>query len=425
MKTPDQKLISVDQLQEGLFVCLEEHWLSHPFLLNNFKLKNKEQIATIKQLGLKEVLYIPEKSDRPPLPLRRQTSPVTSPDQDKEQPSDLQFILKQERMARLKKIKQRIASTARRFSQISSQLPNLMGKITMGSKEGMVDAQHIVQDMVDSFLTNTDSVMHLMDAADMEQDMVYHFLNVSVISLTLGDILGLPPEELQHLGMGALLHDLGKMRIPKKHWRKARKLISKSEWELVKHHPAYGLEIAKKSGIVDKQIFTIIAQHHERMDGFGYPSGIKGDNIDTLAKITTIANIFDNLCNHYDPAQCMAPDAALQYMFKEYDTIIDLQLFTLLVKRLGIYPPGSIVQLSNDVIGKVMAANPGNPLSPLIMPYTKGVPVKEAVLLDLTIEKDMRIKQSLNPAQLPSHITKYLQPKARVSYFMEQVDDET
>lgn len=424
MKTSAPKIIAVDQLQEGLFICLEGHWLSHPFLLNNFKIKNKEQIATIKQLGLKEILYIPEKSDRPPLPIRRETSLVTSPEQDKEQGPDPQFLLKQERMAHLQKIEQRIARTARSFSQLSSRLPNLMGKITMGSQEGMIEAQSIVQNLVDSFVTNPDTVMHLMDVTDMEQDLVYHFLNVSVLSLTLGDILGLSPQELQHLGMGALLHDLGKMRIPKKHWRKAKNLMSKSEWELVKLHPAYGLKIAKNAGITDKQILTIIGLHHERMDGFGYPSGIKGYDIDTLTKITTIANIFDNLCNHYNPEQRMAPDAALQYMFKEYDTIIDLQLFTLLVKRLGMYPPGSIVLLSNDVIGKVMAVNPGNLLKPLIMPYTKGVPLKEAVLLDLTIEEDMRIKRSLNPARLPSHIRKYLQPKARISYFMEQVEDE-
>jgi HD-GYP domain-containing protein (c-di-GMP phosphodiesterase class II) len=414
----------VDQLQTGIFVCLEEHWLKHPFLLNNFKIKTEKQLAILKQLGITEFKYDPDRSDRPPLPAQTRPHKAQVVPTPRDIEMDKEFQRKQERKKRLLEIRGRIAKTARKFSQTADKVPNLMSKLMAGKGEGLAEVDLVVGEMVDTFLALSDTVMHLMSANDKELELTYHFLNVSVLSLMLGSALNLSREELQALGAGALMHDLGKMRIEKKHWRKPRETMTKHEWELLQLHPRYGMEMACQNGARNKDILTIIGQHHERIDGGGYPEGLGGRQLHLFAKITTIANIFDNLCNHYDPEKRLSPHAALQLMFKKYDMIIDMGLFSQFVRRLGVFPPGTIVLLSNNVVAKVMAVNPSNPLTPMVLPYVNGVSPEDAVVLDLTRE-DLRIKRTLAVADLSSSQVRYLKPKSRISYFMEDMDAES
>ncbi|GAU08329.1 HD-GYP domain-containing protein [Desulfoplanes formicivorans] len=419
----NEHTISADQLQTGIFVCLEEHWLKHPFLLNNFKIKTEKQLAILKQLGITEFRYDPDRSDRPPLPVQTRHREVHAASTPRDAEIDKEFQLKQERKKRLMQIRSRIAKTAKKFSQTADKVPNLMSKLMAGKGEGLVEVDLIVGEMVDTFASLSDTVMHLMSANDKELELTYHFLNVSVLSLMIGSSLDLSKEQLHALGAGALMHDLGKMRIEKKHWRKPRETMTKHEWELLQLHPRYGLEIAGQNGARNKDILAIIGQHHERIDGLGYPEGCDGRNLHLLAKMTTIANIFDNLCNHYDPEKRLSPHDALQLMFKKYDMIIDMGLFSQFVRRLGVFPPGTIVLLTNDVVAKVMAVNPQNPLTPMVLPYVNGVSPEDAVVLDLASE-DLKIKRTVAVADLSSSEVRYLKPKARISYFMEDMDTE-
>ncbi len=416
--------ISADQLQTGLFVCLEEHWLKHPFLLNNFKIKNEKQLSILKRLGISAFRYDPDRSDRPPLPAQARDSGESVQASSLIPEVDREFQLKQERQERLTKIKERIAATARQFSHTVEKVPNLMSKLLAGRDEGLNEVDVVVGEMVGTFVSLSDTVMHLMDSDDKDQELSYHFLNVSVLSLLLGHALRLPEAQLNTLGAGALMHDLGKLRIEKKYWRKPREVMNKYERELFELHPKYGVEVAANAGVRDKEILSVIGQHHERMDGFGYPEGLKGREVHLLTKIATIANIFDNLCNHYDPAQRFSPYAALQLMFKKYDTIIDMGLFSLFVKRLGVYPPGTIVVLTNEVVAKVMAVNPNHPLTPIVMPFESGISSKDAVVLDLSRE-EFQIRNAVPVEDLSPSILRYLKPKGRVSYFMEALEAET
>ncbi|WP_462323779.1 HD-GYP domain-containing protein [Desulfoplanes sp.] len=419
----DEHTLSVDQLQTGIFICLEEHWLKHPFLLNNFKIKNGKQLEILRQLGIDEFRYDPDKSDRPPLPVQEESEvPPTSP---KKQPVlDGEFVHKQQRKQELQNIRKRIVKTAKKFNQTAEKVPNLMSNLMSGSEGSLAEVHEVVREMVETFVSVSDTVMHLMDAEDKDQELTYHFLNVSVLAMMLGSALELDAEQLQTLGMGALMHDLGKMRIEKKHWRKPREAMNKHEQELLRLHPRYGVEMAAKAGVSDKNVLATIMHHHERSDGFGYPNGLKGREIALPGKITTIANIFDTLCNHYDPSQRLSPYATLQLMFKRYDTIIDMSLFAFFVKRLGVYPPGTIVTLTSGAKAKVMAVNPSHPLKPMVMPYVSGISSKDALVLDLT-EEDQNITKAVDMDDLSSSELRYLKPQARISYFMEELDAES
>ncbi|MFW6401636.1 MAG: HD-GYP domain-containing protein [Desulfohalobiaceae bacterium] len=421
----EEKRIKVDQLQVGVYVHLKEHWHRHPFLRSSFLLKQEKQIQALKDVGIDEVWYVPQKSQRLPLPQKEKHT--SRHGQEKEQSSsaqeaDAKWLRKQQRMSQLKDIQGRIDRCSSHYASAVERLPGLLNDVFAGRKEGLQAADCLVQEMVEVFLSDTEAVLHLMSAEEADLDLTYHFLNVTVLALLIGEAAGLGAEEMGHLGQGALLHDLGKLKIEKKHWRKPREKMNKHELELVKQHPAYASDVlARTDQTQPREVLEVILQHHECLSGIGYPQGLKANRISKLAKIVSVANIYDNLCNPHDPDQAMSPHQALSFMYKHYDLIVDMYLFSLLVKRLGVYPPGCIVELSSREVGKVMAVNGGKPLKPLLMLYDSEVPKKQAAIFDLSEEPDLYIKKCLDPENLSREVYRYLEPKKKIAYYMEDM----
>jgi len=163
----------------------------------------------------------------------------------------------------------------------------------------------------------------------------------------------------------------------------------------------------------------VIVQHHERMDGTGYPRGLAGEAIDRLARITAIADAYDNHCNRPDPADSYTPYQALSHMFSREQSRFDRELLSLFIRCLGVYPPGTVIQLSNGAIGMVVSVNPQCQLYPSVVVYDPEIPKKEALVIDLSEERELTIDKSIRPAQLPRDIYDYLNPRTRISYFVE------
>lgn len=422
-----EESISVDQLRPGVFVKLDSLWFSHPFLFNKFKIKNEEQIQTLKELGLEQVTYIPAKSDKLP---KAESKVVKKNDNNKvDQTADTSaeqsnlankyWEIKNKRIRQLKEIRTRINHCEQKYQETIKKLPHLMNQVFSGSKEGIQNAENIVIEMVSNFEGEKETIMHLVDAGEYEESLAYHFLNVSVLALMLGNEAGLGEQDMQCLGMGALLHDVGKLKIEKKVLRKPGNL-SRPELELIQLHPRYGLELASKIGQVPEKSLKVIWQHHERFCGNGYPKGLVGKEIERLARITMIANIYDNLCNNLDPDNSVTPNQALTLMHTQYGQVMDMTLFNIFVQTLGIYPPGSLVLLSNQEIGMVITNNPSAPLKPLVLLYDPEIPKKEAIIINLAEDTDLAILRSFHPNELSKEVYNYLTPRKRVAYFMEQ-----
>ena len=423
--------INVDQLQVGVYIQLQEVWYMHPFLRNSFLIKKEKQIRILRDSGIKEVLYVPEKSQRPCLPARKRRPPEPlqqEQEEDKSPDEDISrnvWKTKQKRMEQFRNIQERINKCSRQYKSTVQKMPSLLGDIFAGREEGMQNAREVVSEMVQTFLSETTAVMHLMDAEESDLDLAYHFLNVSVLSLMIGEAAQLQEEDMKHLGMGALLHDLGKLRIEKKYWRKPREMLSKHELELLKMHPRYGVEILSSSkNELPQPVKEIVQDHHEVLSGIGYPQGLKAERISLLTKITTLANIFDNLCNPCNPDQAMSPHHALSLIYRQCDLILDMHLVSLLVKRLGVYPPGSVVELSNKEVGKVMAVDPAKPLRPLLLLYDPEVPRKDAAIFDMDEDRDLYIDRCLDPDHLSPEACKYLKPRQKIAYYAEEAPEK-
>lgn len=417
--------VSVDDLQQGVYIKLQEKWFNHPFLFQNFKIKNDAQIKALKELGIKEVLCVPCKSDHLPLAKNEcsfHDASVDAPCVIGDVNLDGLWDIKNERILLLKNKKKRIAQAKTRYRETLQRMPLVMKNIVAGSKSALDETVGMVADITSVFLQDSDSIVHLMDGQTGEDGLFSHSLNVTVLALMTGKAAKLSSDEMNLLGLGAFLHDIGKSRIEKKILKK-RTPFTKAEQDLLKLHPAYGLDIVGKLSNFPVQASKIIHQHHEHNNGEGYPLGLKGSAISKLSMITIIANIYDTLCNPINPTKALLPYHALSLIFTKYKCFVDSQLFTYFVRSVGIYPPGSVVQLSNDAIGMVISVNSINPLKPSILLYDPLVPKDEALIFGLDEEPELAIVHCISPKALPREIYNYLDPVSKTNYFPEQQEN--
>lgn len=413
--------VSTDRLRIGVFIRLEAlKWHEHPFLFKNFKIANHDQIKTLQELGIKEVICVPGKSDCTPL-----KEPPQSVTQDtattKKSATDELWRIKKERVERLKRQQEAIALCEKSYVASQERISQIMTGVAAADVNSVKDVAEFAESFSAHFLTDAESTLHLMRFAQQDENIYYHSLNVAVLAMMLGKEIGIKAEDMKTLCQGALFHDIGKTKIDRKVLVKEGRL-NKAEMDFLKMHPRYGIDILAFSEAFPKPALFIVYQHHEAVDGYGYPKGIKGNQIHLLSKLVSIANTYDNHCNKRNPADSLTPYEALSYMFSKEKSAFDEKLLSAFIKCLGIYPPGTVVQLNNGTIGMVIAVNPQDQLHPSVLLYDPEIPAKDALVIDMQDDPDLKITQSIRPAALPLQIFDYLSPRTRITYYVNPTD---
>ncbi len=418
MDTPATLTISVDRLCVGLYVHLDMSWLDHTFARNSFILKNAEQIAAIKRLGLDQIRVEPGRCLARPLPLPPASEALKQTEVFA--PSDEEIALINEKKARIEKIlaeRAAIAECEKEFAKAASTLKNIERNLFSKPVDAFADADKLVQKMLDSLLADKSIAIHLMNDKIAGEDAYFHSLNVSVLAMMLAKDLALPAEDIKAIGIGCLFHDIGKVEIPARIVN-ATTPLSRAEKNLLQLHCQYGFNVVSKLGL-PKGALDIIEQHHEYMDGSGYPHHLSGEKISVLARIVCIINTYDNHCNRPNPADSLTPFEALSMMFKQQRHLFDPVPLNMFIRCMGVYPPGTLVKLSDDSLAMVISINSGKPLRPSVLVYDASVPKSEAIILDLSQETDIEISASLKPSQLSPEAYDYLSPRKRMSYFLD------
>lgn len=415
-ETVEPLRVAVDRLRPGVYVRLELKWLDHPFSFNSFKIRDKKQIDTLFSLGLRDVIYEPEKSDVEPLPSDECPTPIAAPPPMPEA-DQLALAEKKRRIARVSKEREAIQRCEKKFVGAISAVKNLMRNLLARPEESIQAADVLIREMVVSMLADHNIAVHLMNDKIAGEDVYYHSLNVAVLAMMLGRESGLTAEEISLLGMGALFHDVGKSRIPDTVLLKMEPL-NHAERALFRLHCHMGEEIAEQLGLAP-DVIAIIAQHHEAMNGKGYPHGLQGDKISRLARIVAIVNAYDNHCNRINPNDSITPHEALALMFSRERDQYDEGLLKIFIKCMGVYPPGSIVQLSNDAVGMVVSINAQQALRPSVLVYEPSVPKEEAIIYDLVDDPDIKIVECIRPNLLLREIYDYLSPRKRMTYYFD------
>lgn len=407
--------ISPSQIKVGYFIQLPLNWMKHPFLTNKFKIESVEQISIIQTLDVEFVYFFPDKSSVEPNQAEVDTEALAR------QAQELKFQLEREKNQRIEQAKEQrrqLQRTEKAFEQSMVQVRNVMSKIASRPLQAVDEAQQLIGNIADTIIHADALVLHLISQAGKEQESIYyHVLNVSVLSMMLAKNLGLSEDKIKLVGIGALFHDIGKLKIPTQILRKTEPLTV-PEANLLKMHTKYGVELLKLTQAFPEVAWPIIEQHHEWLDGTGYPLGLKEDKINELARIVACVNEFDNLCHPIDISKARSPHHAMSHMFKTMKGKLGASEMGQLIKMMGVYPPGTVVQLNDDRIGLVMSVNSDQLLYPNVLLYDPQIPRLEAPVVTLQ-EGKLSIVKVLKPSALPPQVYEYLNPRAQVSYFVQ------
>jgi putative nucleotidyltransferase with HDIG domain len=411
-----EQRIDIEQVRVGLYIRLDS-WTDHPFLFSSFNIRSEKQVQQLRSLGISHVLYDSSKSDSVPLPPPKASAPPPPPSPPDPE-MEAMWAEKRKRREQLSRQREALGRCERQFAAGASTVKSLLRNLFSRPDESVQQAQALVSDMVDSMLADKDVALHLVNTKAGDENAYYHALNVTMLSLVLAKEAQLGAEEMRALGLGTLLHDIGREKIP------SQILLNKAPWtkaelSFYQQHVTYGVDMAQRLPGMPAAALDVIAMHHELLDGSGYPGRLAGEQIGRLARIACIANAFDHYCNRINPAESMTPAEAIAFMFKKEPSKYDPILLQLFVRCMGIYPPGSVVQLNNGQIGLIMSVNPGRLLHPSLLIYDPDVPKEEALWLDMREAPELSVVKTLRPAELDMAVIAYLDPRTRISYFTE------
>lgn len=408
--------ITVDRLQPGLHIKLPVKWNEHPFLFNSFKIKSQEQIQLIKHLGIQHVYINPAQSDTQPLPVNTQPEAIEE-SSEMESEAEKLWEEKQKLIEKLNAYRRRVLNCEKEFERSLSRMRAVMNKIRNRPEDAIDEASILVEDIVDKLLSEDSVTLHLMNGKSEFEDIYFHSLNVSVIAMMIGKAKGYDAQKIKELAFAALFHDIGKIKVPTAIVRK-KTTLTEPEQNYLKLHTKYGLDIASHIDSFPESAKRVIEQHHELNDGSGYPLGLKEAAIDELSQVITVANVFDNLCHPNIVAEQKIPYIALSYMYKHCNHLYSNENLNVLVKFMGVFPPGTVVQLSNNMVGLVISVNASHLLYPNVLIYDPSVPRTQAPIIDLA-DRDLKIVNAILPHKLPDKIRDYLNPRSRISYFFD------
>ena len=288
--------------------------------------------------------------------------------------------------------------------------------VSEGYKRGLGQAESMVSNL-EAILHNRNATMTLMDVVSshgMAKGMSYHALNVCILSMITGRTFGISEERLKDLALAALFHDIGQRFIPMKVKFEGSGITTIADVDTLSQHPQLGKDFLKRIPNFPEDSLQAVYQHHERLDGSGYPEGLTDDHISVLAKIVMVVDVYDELCNNADPQLSLTPHEALSSLY-HYNEDKEKRKFSIeviqtLIQSLSVYPPGTIVQLNDERIGIVTSLNLHTPTRPLIQLYVEAMPRNEAMIIDLAEASHLTITKSIRPKDLPSKVLEYLSP---------------
>lgn len=269
-------------------------------------------------------------------------------------------------------------------------------------------ADHEINDLVDRILhllaeRRNDVIQYILFGLQGESDWVENAINSAVISTIIGMNANLPRHKLSFLAAGALLHDIGMLRVPREILDK-RESLSQAELQQIKTHPLHSYRIIVKEIKLPEEIGMTALQHQERWDGQGYPKGLKGKDIAMSARIVAIADAFEAMVSNRPYRDSMIGYTAMRTILSDNGRRFDPEVLKIFIRSLGIYPIGSIILLSDASIGRVIENHPDAPLRPRIriMIDSLGVPHlnDEGEILDLFDDRSVFIARAVNPKEL-------------------------
>lgn len=414
--------IDASQLVPGLYIWLDLKWEEHAFLTNRLLLKTAKDIAIIKTYNTAgRLYYYPEKSSAKPIArIALQTPKADAAEEAAAVVQSAQQAALAQELARVEKSKK---DSFRLQKDAAVRADRAWEKAARATREGLLNMARspktageqlavLSRETAATIAQGQDILLHLL-GDKKDQGPQFHALNTMTLCMLVGKKAGLSETELADLALGALAHDAGKAQIPPqilKAWPR-----KKHEEDFYRQHVQFSVEFASKSGAFSREALAVIADHHEALDGSGWPRGRKDASVG--ARILALVDRYDRLCSpEATGREHLMPAEALATMFRHQADKLDGTLLRMLIKLLGIYPPGTVVQLSDESLALVISPGPHS-LQPRVLIYSPELPKEDAPMLELSSDPDMKIVEAIKPATLPADVLQWLNPQQRLSYF--------
>jgi putative nucleotidyltransferase with HDIG domain len=429
-------------LRLGLYIKIEGSWFSHPFPTNSFKIESVKDLETLRGLTKVKLYFDPDRSEPEGIPSdhtkaldRKGVQSAVEP--DKEPSHEPEIITphdsSEEEATPKDPIQRKVAqhqafqvyqehlqAVGGQYQEVVQEAKQVIQDVITGRPRGLRTAQKIVGELYEilDIADNSRALLNLIGSNEPNEEFFLHALNVCSLSLMVGQDLGLSREDTEKLALGALFHDIGELKFPAEQLLRKGSMSASERKNFLSTHPKYGVELAEKLPNFPYEAIDVIRQHHERLNGSGFPTGKKDDQISQFAKIVMVVDEYDELCHHPDPAKSLIPSEALSYLYVKCRHTLWHDAVVSLISQLGVYPPGSLVNLSNQKIGIVTSVNLANRLRPVILVYDEHSSSDEPIILNLSEEDEsLSIVSAIRPVDLSAKIRECLNPRRIISYF--------
>lgn len=243
---------------------------------------------------------------------------------------------------------------------------DMMDKLTNKKQVNLTAVKQLVNTIIDELLSNKTVLVNLTDLKNIDTYLYSHAVNVSILSLIVGNALQYNSKQLSYLGAGAILHDIGLAMLPKELALKDMEQMTPAEAKLYKSHPQMGYELVRSSRDIDGFSKNIIWGHHEQVDGGGYPRKLSSDTMHEMAKIVAVCDAYDDLTSNKADGRKMPSHQAIEYLIAHAGTIFDQTIVGIFVRYIAIFPTGSLVTLNDARKGIVERQNNGFPARPVV-----------------------------------------------------------
>lgn len=363
--------IPVDMLRKGFYVSrLDRDWIDSPFLFQGFEIESDEELQQVKDLCKRvHVEVTVEEADE----LRERMNLKAAVQKAPQGPNALDEIA-HNITARLHLVpakdpvplKTELLSARGPYSQARDTVAKIFDRLKRGGGLDVQLMESAVDSMVDSIFRNREA-MGWLARMKVKDDYLYsHSLAASVWALAFGRHLGLDKNTLRSLGMGAMLLDIGKTKLPTHLLQKSAK-PSESEWTELLQHVQLGIAILDEDPRADACMKTMVRTHHERTDGTGYPNKLSGDSIPLVGRIAGIVDCYDAMTSERAYAKGKSTYDAVRELKRLGKTWFQPELVELFIQAVGVFPTGTLVELNSGEVGIVIAQNRFRRLRPEIM----------------------------------------------------------
>lgn len=372
------KTIGIDQLRKGMFLHeIHGSWLDHPFWKSRFLLKDQQEIDKLRNAGIKKVsIDVSKGLDVAP------RTPQPAPDPPDTEKSTTGSALGRSTPEPKYSMQAELQRARKICQQSKQQIQSLFSDVRMGKAVSSDQVQGLVGEITDSVTRNPDAIITLARLKTADDYTYLHSVAVCALMIALARELGMDEDTVHRAGIAGLLHDAGKMLVPGKILNKPGQLTDE-EFAIIKSHPVKGAEMLQQAGEVMPEVIDVCLHHHEKMDGSGYPKGLDGQQISTLARMGAICDVYDAITSDRAYKKGWSPAESLGRMTTWCGGHFDEILFQAFVKTVGIYPVGSLVRLKSERLAVVIEQNESSLLSPVVKVFfsvRSGMPLAQEIV---------------------------------------------